>query len=252
VRKLFVRTTNYERFTAGVAAVENRGAAEAGMMLVHGQPGFGKSEVVASWAVDTGAVFLRANIDWTPRYFLVELAKALAVDPRGTSEQLFNRMLAVIATQQLPLVIDEAEATLKDHAAVLEKIRDFSDRTETMVILVGMEAIQRNIARHPQISSRIAQVVEFTPASLEDVALACQQLAEVRIAPDLVAEIHRQSGGRMREVMNAIATVERVGKMNGLALVDVAAVEGMSITHDWQARRPRTVSANGGKAKRGA
>lgn len=242
MRKTFVRTGNYERFAAGVAAVENRGAAEAGMMLVHGHPGYGKSETLTHWAVETGAVFLRANVDWTPRYFLVELAKALAVDPRGTSEQLFNRMLAVIATQQLPLVVDEAEATLKDHAAVLEKIRDFSDRTETMVVLVGMDTIQRSIARHPQISSRIAQVVEFTAASLEDVALTCQQLAEVKIAPDLVAEIHRQSGGRMREVMNAIACVERVGRMNGLAQVDVAAVEGMSITHDWQARRPRVVS----------
>lgn len=242
MRKTFVRTGNYERFSAGVAAVENRGAAEAGMMLVYGQPGYGKSEVLTNWAVDAEAVFLRANIDWTPRYFLVELAKALAVDPRGTSEQLFNRMLAVIATQQIPLVIDEAEATLKDHAAVLEKIRDFSDRTETMVILVGMEAIQKRIAAHPQISSRIAQVVEFAPASLEDVALTCQQLAEVRIAPDLVAEIHRQSAGRMREVMNAIATVERVGLMNGLAEVDMAAVEGMSITHDWKARRPRVVA----------
>lgn len=248
MRRTFVRTSNYERFAAGVAAVENRGAAEAGMMLVHGLPGLGKSEILTNWAVDTSAVFLRANVDWTPRYFLVELAKALAVDPRGTSEQLFNRMLAVIATQQIPLVIDEAEATLKDHAAVLEKIRDFSDRTETMVILVGMGDIQRAIAKHPQISSRVAQVVEFAPASLEDVALTCHQLSEVRIAPDLVAEIHRQSQGRMREVMNAIATVERVGKMNGLELVDVAAVEGMSITHDWQARRPRVV----GKAKRAA
>ncbi|OIO05280.1 MAG: chromosome partitioning protein ParA [Desulfovibrionaceae bacterium CG1_02_65_16] len=248
MRKLFVRTSNYERFSAAVTAVENRGAAEAGMMLVYGQPGYGKSEVLTSWAVDCGAVFLRANIDWTPRYFLVELAKALAVDPRGTSEQLFNRLLAVIATQQIPLVIDEAEATLKDHAAVLEKIRDFSDRTETMVALVGMEAIQTAIAKYPQISSRIAQVVEFSPASLEDVALACQQLCEVRIAPDLAAEIHRQTAGRMREVMNAIATVERVGKMNGLETVGVPAVEGMALTHDWRARRPRVV----GKGRRAA
>lgn len=242
MRKLFVRTSNYERFQAAVTAVENRGAAEAGMMLVFGQPGYGKSEVLTNWAVDAGAVFLRANVDWRPRYFLVELAKALAVDTRGNSEQLFNRLLAVIATQQIPLVIDEAEFTLSGQAAVLEKIRDFSDRTETMVVLVGMADIQKNIAKHQQISSRIAQVVEFAPASLEDVALACKQLAEVAIAPDLVAEIHRQSNGRMREVMNAIATVERVGRMNGLAQVDVAAVEGMSITHDWQARRPRVVA----------
>ena len=80
MRQGFVKTENYARFTAGVKAVEERGAAEAGMMLVHGQPGLGKSHIVYRWAEDAGAIFLRANVDWTPKYFLVELAKALNLD----------------------------------------------------------------------------------------------------------------------------------------------------------------------------
>lgn len=56
---------------------------------------------------------------------------------------------------------------------MLEKIRDFSDRAEVTVVLIGMEQIQRNISRHKQISSRIAQVVEFGPCTAADVALAC-------------------------------------------------------------------------------
>ena len=154
MRQGFVKTENYARFTAGVKAVEARGAAEAGMMLVHGLPGLGKSHIVYRWAEESGAVYLRANVDWTPKYFLVELAKALNVDSRGTAQQLFERSLRVLIERQCPIIIDESEFTLRDSASVLEKIRDFSDRAEVTVVLIGMEQIQRNISRHKQISSR--------------------------------------------------------------------------------------------------
>jgi Uncharacterized ATPase, putative transposase len=167
------------------------------MMLVHGQPGLGKSHIVYRWAEESGAVYLRANVDWTPKYFLVELAKALNVDPRGTAQQLFERSLRVLIERQCPIIIDESEFTLRDQAAVLEKIRDFSDRAEVTVVLIGMEQIQRNISRHKQISSRIAQVVEFGPCTAADVTLACAKLCEFELTPALAAEVLRLSAGRM-------------------------------------------------------
>ena len=138
MKKAFVKTENYARFAAGVKAVEQRGAAEAGMMLVHGQPGYGKSHIVYRWAEEAGAVYLRANVDWTPKYFLVELCKALNIDGRGTAQALFERCLRVLVERQCPIIIDEAEFTLSSNAAVLEKVRDFSDRAEVTVIVNHM------------------------------------------------------------------------------------------------------------------
>lgn len=241
MKNQFVMTENYSRFLDAVDAVEKRGAAEASMLLVHGMPGYGKSHIVERWAADTNAVFLRANVDWTPKYFLVEMAKALRVDPVGSAEKLFNRLLAVIASESMPIVIDEAEHALTNNAAVLEKIRDFSDRTETIVVLIGMERIEGSIARHKQIARRIAKAVEFLPASAEDVAAACKQLGEVAIAPCLTAEIHRQCGGRMSSVLNAITSIERVAAASGCSTVDLKmiATAGVELIHDWQARRTR-------------
>lgn len=241
MRKQFVKTDNYRAFASAVQMVEKRGAGEAGMMLVHGLPGLGKSQVVYNWAAETGAVFLRANVDWTPRYALIELAKALKVDTRGTAQQLFTRLLEPITEAQMPIVIDEAEFTLNNKAAALEKIRDISDRAEVTVVLIGMERIQQTIAGFKQISSRIARVVPFLPASLPDAQAACVQLGEVEMSPELVAEVHRLSGGRMREVLNIIATIEQVADLNGLERVDVADLEGIALSHDWQSRTPRGV-----------
>lgn len=242
MRQGFVKTENYARFIAGVKAVEERGAAETGMMLVHGQPGLGKSHIVYRWAEEAGAVFLRANVDWTPKYFLVELSKALNLDTRGTAQALFERCLRVLIERQCPIIIDEAEFTLADRAAVLEKIRDFSDRAEVTVVLIGMEQIQRNISRYKQISSRIAQVVEFGPATASDVALACAKLCEFALTPALAAEVLRLSAGRMREVLNILARIERLARANGLAgTLDVPHFAGLELAHDWQSRTAKTV-----------
>jgi hypothetical protein len=244
VKKVFVKNiSNYERFRTGISAVETRGATEASLMLVTGPAGFGKSQTVDQWAVANGAYYLRAKVEWTPSYFMRELAETMKVDSRGRAKDVFGRIAGVLGGQQLPLVIDEVEHCLRDSAQVLEAIRDLSDLTEVMVILVGMDQVQAKIHRHAQISSRIAKVVEFLPATLDDVTELCRQMAEVTIAPDLIAEIHRQSAGRVREVMNAIATVEQTAKRNGKAEASLQDMAGQVLIHDWQARRPRVVSS---------
>lgn len=242
MKKMFVPTENYTRFTAAVDAVELRGAMEAGMLLVHGEVGRGKSFVVEHWAHENGAVFLRANVDWTPKYFLKELAKALTVDSSGHAQQIFERVLEKIVDEQCAIVIDEAEFTLHGGAAVLEKIRDISDRAEIIVVLIGMERIRQSIARHKQISRRIAQVVEFQAISAADVAHACKKLAEVTIHPALQAEICRLAKGRMSEVLNIIAAIERVAKLNGLGTVDVVDMQGVALSYDWTTNRASGVA----------
>lgn len=242
MKRQFVKIENYARFVAAVRATEQRGAAEAGMLLLHGLPGLGKSHTADRWAVETGAAFLRTKVDWTPKYFLRDLALALrTVDPSGTSQQLFTRLLDHFARSQQALVIDEAEFCLTGGAAVLEKIRDISDYTKITVVLIGMEKIQRMIARHGQIYSRIAQAVEFTPATRADVAYACAQLSEVPITEALAAEVHRLSGGRMREVLNIIANIERIARESGLDTADVRHFEGVQLSYDWSSRKGKSV-----------
>lgn len=243
MKKQFVKTENYERFRTGITAVENRGAAEASLMLVTSEAGYGKSTTVDNWAIANGAAYIRAKEGYTPSWFKSDLAENLKIDSRGRPKELFARIAGYIGTHQIPVVIDEVEHCLDNNAAVLEAVRDLSDLTEVLVIMVGMGEVQAKIARHKQISSRIARVVEFQPASIVDVDLTCKQLAEVEIEKDLIQEILNVSGGRMREVLNAIATVENTAKRNGATKVSLADMAGQSLNHDWQARRPRMVKA---------
>lgn len=53
-----------------------------------------------------------------------------------------------IAANPWPIIIDEAEFTLANQAASLEKIRDISNRAENTVILIGMRNIRNDIKRY--------------------------------------------------------------------------------------------------------
>ena len=240
MKKDLVKTSNYERFRAAITAVEQRGAPEASLLLVAGNPGLSKSIIVNRWAVEAKAVYLRAKVAWTPNRFLTELADELRVDATGRQKEVFGRVVTAIGRQQIPLIIDEVQHTLENKARVLEAVRDISDLTETIVVLIaGEEKIQTRIARYPQISSRIARVVEFAEASVDDVARCCSELAEIEIDRTLVEEIHRQSGGRMRHVINAIAAVERDARRNGKKKVGAADFAGKALVHDWATHRSR-------------
>lgn len=241
MKRLFVKTKNYELFRTAVTTVENRGAAEASLLLVTARPGFGKSTTVDHWAISSGAAYLRAKEGWTPTWFRNELAENLKIDPTGRPKDVFARIAGFIGSNQVPLVIDEVEHCMANKAAVLEAIRDLSDLTEVLVVLVGMDKVEATISRYQQISSRIASVVEFKAADPEDVIQTCNQLSEVEIQTELIKEIYKQSEGRMRQVLNAIARVEATAKRNDLKTVTLNDMAGQTLTHDWQARKTRVV-----------
>jgi DNA transposition AAA+ family ATPase len=243
MKKGFVQNSNYARFLQAVKAVEQRGAREASLLLVTGPAGMGKSETVDRYAVDNNAIYLRAKETWTKRGLLSEMAETLRIPTNATNHEMQARIIGAIGARQTPIVIDEAEFTVRTTASILECVRDISDLTETLVVLVGMETIETRIARHPQISSRIAQVVHFQGLTEQDVQLTCKQLAEIEIAPDLARELLRQSDGKMRLVMNGIATIERVAKTNGLTRASADTFKGIELCIEWQARRPRVGGA---------
>jgi len=238
MKNSFVQNSNYVRFMEAVKAVEGRGAREASILLVTGPAGLGKSQTVDRFAVDANAIYLRAKETWTRGGLLAEMADSLRLPAAGRNQEVQARIIQCIASAQTPIVIDEAEFTVRGATAgILECVRDISDLTEVLVVLVGMETMERRIARYPQLSSRVAQVVHFEPLTEQDVRMTARQMAEVQIADDLLAALHRQSEGRMRLVMNGLATIERHAKTNGLTRVGLADMGEVALCHDWQSGR---------------
>ena len=232
----FAMTGNVEAFLNGITTVEDRGAPEASWMLVEGLAGVGKTKTLEWFATQHDAIHLRCKASYTAHWFLRELVTELGVQPKRKTEDLFNQAIGILARSARAIIIDEIEHALKD-TKVLETIRDISDLTEVLVVVAGMEGVRSKLARFPQISSRISDVVEFLPPSVQDVRILCDTICEVAVADDLVNEIHRQSGGRMRLVLNAIKKVEQHGLRNKGKTVDLDSIKGKQLTQHWQDRR---------------
>lgn len=229
MKKGFVQTENFKRLKEAEKLVAKRGAREAGLVIVKGVFGIGKSELTERWAADSGYVFVRAKETWTKRALLDELAEKMGLSKTGRNQEVQARIIGKVAVDMVPLIVDEADFLVRSTASLLEVLRDITDLTGTMCFLVGMEHFPMKVARYQHIASRVAKVVELETLSLADVKSTVAAKAEVAMDDDVVAELHRQSKGRMRLVLNAIANLEQWAQANSWKTISLKQLEGKAL-----------------------
>ena len=171
----FVKTKNVKRFLTGIADLSTRGAQEACLMIVDGQPGLGKTQTVNWWAVRNECIYLRAKKEWTPQWMMRDLITALNAVPLFSFERMYKQALELLAQfanassingKPFTVIVDEADHIARS-SRCLETLRDLSDYLEIPFILVGMGIIRNSLKRFPQIASRIGQYVELGEQEIE-------------------------------------------------------------------------------------
>lgn len=249
MRNAFVETANVQRFQTALTALERRGATEACLMVVDGLPGLGKTTALHRWAAQSGAVFIRAKKEWTPSWFLNDLLAQFRITPQFSYQKRYRQALeAMLGAQSsmavqrktFAVVIDEADHISRS-GRIMESIRDFSDMGDIVFVLVGMGKIRDNLTAFPQVASRIAQYVRFEHATRQDVRSFYDTICEVPVADDLVEFTHRVTQGFNREIKEALATVERIGKRNNASPdkpVNLGQLSGLPLVNDRRTGAP--------------
>ncbi len=248
MKSAFVQTTNVRRYLQALSALEDRGASEACFIVIDGEPGLGKTTTLRHWVAQTGSIYLRAKKEWTPNWFLDDLLEAMNVIPPHAFKNKFKTALQTLATgyhnasrqrSSFGLVIDEADH-ISSKQNILETVRDLTDNLEMPAVLVGMGKINDNLRRFPQVSSRVSQRVRFDRATKADVELFVTDRCEVKVADDLLEFVLKVSGGFNREILEAIARIERFGLLSppGPQGVGMADMEGQVILNDRATGKP--------------
>ncbi len=96
------------------------------------------------------------------------------------------------------LVVDEADR-LK--TASLEQLRDFYDRRQVGMVLIGMPGLQKRLARYAQLYSRVGFVHQFRPLRGKELQCVIEH-QWVQLGLDLADNQHADTA-----VVNAIARV---------------------------------------------
>jgi DNA transposition AAA+ family ATPase len=132
--------------------------------------------------------------------------------------------------QREMIVVDEADRLQMNG---LEEIRDFYDRFDVAVVLLGLPGIEKRLSRYPQLYSRVGFVHHFKPLSPDEMhavfAYKWQQLglslAGDPADADAVAAIVRITGGNFRLIQRLFNQIERVMEINQLQSVTREVVE---------------------------
>lgn len=251
MKATFVKTDNTARLLEGVSAVKARGAGEACLMVIDGEPGLGKTETVQWWATQQNAIYLRAKRQWSPAWMMRELLQELNVVPQHAFQRMFAQAIEALGHRAadgdrdgntFAVIVDEVDYFVRS-GPHLDTLRDLSDILEVPIFLVGMGRVRDGITRFPQVASRVARYVEFKRATLEDVTrLANGLLDGVTADPALIQFIHAASGGLVREIKEALANIERFGRRNG-SDVTLASMAGQVLMNDRKSGKPILVRA---------
>lgn len=210
----FVKTENVLRMVAALGELERRESMVPGLGLIHGHQGYGKTVATHWYAVQSAAVYVRAQGAWTVNWMLMDLAATLGLAPEGISRANFRNIVSELGKRPRLVMVDEADYVIRERK-MLDTVRDLHDATGAPLVLVGMAGCKEAVARKsPQFWSRVSQEVEFVPLSVEDVRVIALDLADLQLQEDLARKIQRQTEGNFRKTVVLLNQIEVICKTN--------------------------------------
>jgi len=217
MKEKFIETENYiaiHELLTRLIELQDMGQ-DICMGLVYGDYGLGKSFSLERLAAETGAILLRTDQTWTVASVLRILCEEMALDSRGKSAALMERVVWHMLREPRPIIIDEIDTLLPaTKFAVMEMFRDIHDKAHHALLFVGMQGAEGRLKLHPHFYSRIVGKVKFKSISHEDIKKFCEQ-CEVKIEDDLV-EYFLRKYPNLRRIKVFMLRIEAWSEMNDI------------------------------------
>jgi AAA domain-containing protein len=217
-----VYTSNVAALAAALEALAERSPSQPGVVLVHGETGFGKTIGTRHLAVRDDALFITAIPFWSPHAMLSKLTQELHRAPRPRTAAMFDEIARELTVNPRAIFLDEADC-IADKQEMIETLRILHDLTAIPLVIVGMAEFRRKLYRRPQLARRIQYEIQFKPLTNADARKIAGERCEYRIADDLVEALNRRVHGSAGLLVNELERAERFARKhtgNVLSLAD--------------------------------
>lgn len=203
--------------SVALEALMTRHANVAGMGVLYGPPGRGKSMAAGAMVAQYRAYYVQIRRVWSVKVVLqkVLLEMGVAAPNKATTADLLDLITAQLAKSSRPLILDEADYLIRSDS-LIETVRDIYEGSKKPVLLVGTDELRVGLRRWKQMHSRVYQWVEAPAVSLADAAkLATVYAAGVKVAADLLAEIVARVDGSVRYTCVNLARIRDEALVSG-------------------------------------
>ena len=169
------------------------------LLVLHGHAGYGKTTAAGYVANKKRGYRVECCSHWTRKALLQGLLHEMGIPAGHNINDMFNQAVEQLSKSGRPLIIDEADHLVRN--STIELIRDIHDKSGTVVLLAGEEALPKKLERWGRVHSRVLEFIPAQPADLADVEhLARLYCPGIAINGAWLAELHKQTGGNTRRV----------------------------------------------------
>ena len=199
--------------------------------LIHGETGLGKTTATAWFAIQHDAYYVRSMAAWrTPSALLRAVCRELEIPPKRYIGDMLDTITNTLSRENRPLFIDEADYLVR-FPDMRDTIMDLQDMSTVPIILVGMKDIKSEIKKSEKFDNRFLIDVEFKPLDQGDARLLTDQLCEVNVSDDLLADLFKYAKGNTRRITTGLYRIEQVAAVLRVTSIDLATFKAAEGTY---------------------
>lgn len=224
MNKTFIKTKNVKRFITLMDELQKLPFNIPKLALVYGDHGLGKSQTIQWWADKNDSVYVRATQGMTSRWLLSEIAEELGEDPFWHSQETFSLIENHLRQNPKVIIVDEIDYLIEKHT--VETLRDLHDKTGCPIVLVGMGAADKKLARYPHLCDRIYKSIKFESYNQNDIEEILSNLTELQFTDDAVQYLATRAN-QFRQLVKLVNRIEKLSETNEIKELDEYMLKGL-------------------------
>ena len=214
MKRTFIRTKNVKRFVSLMEELQKLPPNIPKLALVYGEHGLGKTHSIIWWATRNDAIYVRANNEMTQNGLLKAIVEELGERAYFYMQENYNLILKHLKQNPQIIIVDEVDY-LVGSKNVIEILRDIQDNTGVPIILVGMGAMDKKIARFKHFEDRIYKKLKCEHFLPDDIKEILEQITEIKFTEDAILYLSTRIN-QFRQLVKLLEKIEKLSQRNGI------------------------------------
>ncbi len=225
MKNTFIRTKNVKNFVSLMDSLQKLPPNIPKLALVYGDHGLGKTHSIIWWATRNDAIYVRANNEMTQNALMKAIVEELGYRSRYVMQDNYNLILKHLKSDPKIIIVDEVDYLI-GNKNIIESLRDIQDNTSTPIVLVGMGAIDKKIARFKHFEDRLFQKLRFEHFNENDIADILKQLTDLSFTEDAINYLTTRTN-QFRQLVKLINKIEKLSETNQFKEINEIILKGI-------------------------